>query len=570
MRPSFHLTFGLAVVCALAVAVACGGAQGGTGGGVSDAGSGSGGGSVDAGGTDSGTPDAGPTDGGSADAGTPDGGAPDAGGAGGGTDGGSDAGTDGGVAVVPPDLGPDWKFYATADGLPPGNVFGVSADEGGNVYVAGGTAGLLVQRGGSGPFTAYGIADGLHPYGYLNGDIAAALGKPNGSPSDPNPSLQSTPVISVAGGPAGTAFVGYQGKGRDIWDQDPDPARDCENEWDRIQTDHAAMDPSIYKSGDADKVSLAGNGISVVHYDIFSGPGVVAAEPAGREKLCKVWRIVYQHGTNLVWFGANHGFALGKADFAGNPTCNGQLSCAGVLEHVHPAFNDSTGRFVTQDYWGIAIDPLSQGGLHDVWFGGLARTTRYRYGETGGNYFTAETMTEDYSSRGNINDPANAAAKAAWQNRIDVWPDAVGEYDAAGNPTYPTPAQVNAGLDLVRGIATDPVDNSVYIASGQFGIRHLDRDGNFIEDFTTHSATKALFANNVSALAIDPDGSLWVGYRYVGGISRIQKNGGVQHYAAVLGSLTNSPVFDIQIVPGTPRRVMVAFQSGAVGIYQGN
>jgi hypothetical protein len=331
------------------------------------------------------------------------------------------------------------------------------------------------------------------------------------------------------------------------------------------------MDPSIYKSGDADRVSLTSNGISVVHYDIFSGPGVVGAEPAGREKLCKVWRIVYQHGTNLVWFGANHGFAVGKADFTDSPTCNGQPGCAGVTEHVHPAFNDSTGSFVTQDYWGIAIDPVSQGGLHDVWFGGMARTTRFRWGETGGNYDAAENKTETWTS-GNINatDSHTLAAKAAWQNRVDVWPDEVGEYDAAGNATYPTRAQVNAGLDLVSGIVADPADNSIYIASSGHGIRHLTRDGSFMEDLTKTSTTKALFNNNVTAIAMDTDGSLWVGYKYVGGISRIHKTGAVENYSGPLGPLTNSPVFDIQIVPGNPRKVMVAFQSGAIGIYQGN
>src|SRR5262249_28826377 len=148
-------------------------------------------------------------------------------------------------------------------------------------------------------------------------------------------------------------------------------------------------------------------------------------------------------------------------------------------------------------------------------------------------------------------------------------PDAVGEYDARGNATYPTPDQWKAGLDLVSGIAADPADNSVYIASFGRGIRHLTRDGSFIEDITTATRPKALFANNVSAIALDPDGSLWVGYKYEGGISRIRRNGAVEHYANALGSLEKSPVFDIQIVPGSPRRVLVAFQSGAVGAYQG-
>jgi hypothetical protein len=537
MRSSWRSVGGLVVICAAAIGVACGGAREDGGGNIPDAGSGSGG-PADSGTPDSGAPDAGPPDAGPPDAGPPD------------------AGADAGAAITPPDLGPDWKFQATAEGLPLKNVMGVSADESGNLFVAGGTAGLFVQRGGQGPFKQYGIADGLHPYGYLNGETAKVLNRPDGSDADPAPSLAATPVISVSGGKGGTVFVGYRGK------------PNCEDAWHGDQWTVPAQwgDPSVYKSGDADKVTLTADGLSVVHYDIFSGPGVVGDEPVGREKLCSIYRVVYQHDTNYVWFGGNHGFALGKADFAGNPTCNGQLGCAGVLEHVHPAFNDSMGNLVTGDYWGIAVDPFSQGGFHDVWFGGMARTTRFRFGETGGDFWSAQPKTETYVG-GNINAPGNAVAKAAYQNRVDVWPDGVEEYDSAGNPTYPTPAQWRAGLDVVSGIATDPADGSVYIASFAHGIRHLSRDGSFIEDLTVSS--KKLFGDTVGAIAIDTDGSLWVGYNYEGGISRIHKGGAVEHYANVLGALEKSPVFDIQITPGTPRKVLVAFQNGAVGVYQG-
>src|SRR2546422_477826 len=88
--------------------------------------------------------------------------------------------------------------------------------------------------------------------------------------------------------------------------------------------DRGLPNPALYKSGDADRISLSGGGLAASHYDISSGPGVVPAEPRGREKLCTVYRIVYQHGTNYVWFGANHGFALGFAD------------STRVIEHAHP------------------------------------------------------------------------------------------------------------------------------------------------------------------------------------------------------------------------------------------
>src|SRR5262249_38489200 len=145
----------------------------------------------------------------------------------------------------------------------------------------------------------------------------------------------------------------------------------------------------------------------------FSGPGVVPNEMAGREKLCSVYRIVWQRGSvdprgqpgnhGYVWFGANHGFALGYADYAGSPGCNGQLGCSGLLEHVHPAINDVKTRFITDLYYGIAIDTVPHvdkagNTFFDVWFGGMARTTRFRFGEELGDYYKAQPRTELYAS----------------------------------------------------------------------------------------------------------------------------------------------------------------------------
>src|ERR1700730_15862907 len=106
-----------------------------------------------------------------------------------GPDGGTDAGTDGGswragdVIMVPNGAG--WRF--AADGLPSDSVIGASADDDGNVWVAGGSVGVFVQRGGSGRFQQFTIADGLHPYGYLAG----------WSPADSGPRLAARPASST-------------------------------------------------------------------------------------------------------------------------------------------------------------------------------------------------------------------------------------------------------------------------------------------------------------------------------------------------------------------------------------
>jgi hypothetical protein len=455
--------------------------------------------------------------------------------------------TDGGTTTPPPDAGSDagtitvqssagWTFIQGQDGLASNEVMGVSVDEGGNLWIAGGTSGLFVERAGSTTVQQFGLTDGLHPYGYM----------PDGSPSDLDPHLEA---ISVSGGPSGTAFVGYMGK-------TPGPGQlDCENNWDEL---HAVPDPTIYKSGDADRVTLNGAGISVVHYDIFSGPHVVKDELRGREKLCNIFRVVYDHtpnpdGNHSIWFGGNHGFALGKAEFAGDPTCNGEYqgdpdfqpgNCAGVFEHVHPAIDGPNGGTLTADYHGMALDlNPDPANLHDIWFGGYNRTTRFKYGSSNEDYFTAQTRTE--------NDPSNI---------IDVWKDTI---DNTTTTLQPEDDAVSSIVSLD--------DGHVLIGSFNLGLRELDHDGNFVRDVT------GLPVPHVFAMARDPeDGSIWVGYGGAG-VSQILADGTVVNYGGqVFGNaVSNMEVHDIQIDTVTKtinpsvthNRVLIAFKGGVVGIH---
>jgi hypothetical protein len=455
------------------------------------------------------------TDGGATDGGATDGG--------GGTDGGA---SDASVVITSSE---GWSSYGPNDGLDfsrGGALLGVSADEGGNLWVSGGSQGVFVLRAGSKNFQRFDLGDGLHPYGYL----------PDGSPSDRNPILNA---LSISGGPAGTAFVGYAGKSG------------CEDNWDVKLP--LVPDPAIYKSGDADKVTLNGGGISVVHYDIFSGPNVVNAEMRGRERLCSILRVVYQHGTNWVWFGGNHGFALGLADFGGNSGCNGQLGCAGVWEHVHPAINgyasddpsDMRVWLFTGDYYGVSVDPLTS----DVWFGGLHRSTRFKFATSGASdamsrYFDAELKTEDtpYVS-----------------NRIDVWPDLVGEAS--------TPRPFQRVDDRVSAIAGMP-DGSAWVASYVNGLRRISGSGALLGD-----ATARLLAQQVTALVRDPaNDSLWIGYQHGGSVSRLMADGSIRHYQVFPPMFQNSEVHDIQIMgSGASRKLLVGFQMpAAVYVFSGN
>jgi hypothetical protein len=430
----------------------------------------------------------------------------------------------------------------------PQKVYGVTADEGGNVWVAGGEEGLFLLKPGASTFQHFTMTDGLRPYGYM----------PDGS-TPPGPTYLK--VISVAGGPAGTVFVGYEGL----------PASPtCETNW-----DEGNPEASVYKSGDADKVTLRADGtLDVVHYDIFSGPGVVGDEPQGRERLCNILRIAYDKRTQSVWFGGNHGFAWGDARFDGNPTCNGQLRCAGVFEHVHPAINAYVysnraedeklypnepsrwrvrGALLTDAYYGVAVDPSG-----DAWFGGSDRSTRFRYMTATGSpdYWGAQSMTED---------------KAYAWNRFDIWPDAVGE-PAMSRPEQRTPDNVSS-----ISVATD---GSVWVGSFSRGLAQLTSDGAVVRRLSTELVDRR---GLVSAVAADPlDHSVWAGASWGGGLSRVRGNS-VQHYGVTVFGMDMAMcrVSDIQVdKSGGRRRVLVGFLgyersdkrwvAGSIGIYSGD
>jgi hypothetical protein len=439
------------------------------------------------------------------------------------------------TSTPPPPPPPDnsgWTFYGAAQGGPR-YVYGVSADAGGNIWVAGGEEGLYVLEPGQTRFRRFTLADGLRPYGYmLDGSTP--------------PGVKYLKVISVAGGPAGVAFVGYEGK---------HPAAGmptCEDEWDQAYYAGRTPDASIYKSGDADRVTLTASGIQVVHYDLSTGPNRVASEPRGREKLCNILRIAYDPRTNSVWFGGNHGFAWGNANFPGYSCAPGtwDYACAGVMEHVHPAINawnsNHTGVVLLTDaYYGIG---LTHNG--DVWFGGANRTTRFRYGTNGNNYFSAQVQTEGSSY--------------AW-NRLDIWPDAVAE------PEMPTREQ--RVDDHVSGIAVLS-DQSFWVGSWVRGLTQLNSSGQVLRRLSTELIDGHGY---VSAVAADPlDNSVWAGASWGGGLTRVRGSTIQRYGTSVLPSaLVWMRITDVQVDrSGSTRRILVGFlgddtNPGSIGIYSG-
>jgi hypothetical protein len=444
-----------------------------------------------------------------------------------------DAGTpDAGISpiTIPFPSTEGWQFFGTQHGGPQ-RIYGVTADEGGNIWVAGGTEGLFLLQPGATRFRRFTLEDGLRPYGFM----------PDGS-APPGPHYLE--VISVAGGPANTVFVGYEGRPGDGYEY-------CENNW-----DGPSPDPTRYKSGDADKVVLQADGtLRVAHYDFFSGPGVVRDELRGREKLCNILRIAYDKRTQSVWFGGNHGFARGDALYEGNPTCNGQLPCSGVLEHVHPALtaygHDSHYILLTDAYYGVALHPSG-----DVLFGGANRTTRFRYATSGSgiDFWRAQSMTEDvpYAS-----------------NRFDLWPDKVGEPQM--------PRLEDRVDDNVSGMAMAS-DGTVWVSSFSWGLAQMTDEGQVLRRL----GAPELGTSYLSVVAADPlDGSVWAGDRWNGVLFRVRGTGIQQYACDTFGTtLCASRIADIQVdTSGPRRRILVGFLGndevtppipGALGIYSEN
>ncbi|MBF5046464.1 MULTISPECIES: hypothetical protein [Myxococcaceae] len=384
-----------------------------------------------------------------------------------------------------------WQFLTGAQGVP-ARVYGVSADAGGNIWVAGGSV-ISVLRKGASRFESF------------------------------NAPQQA---ISISGGPAGVAFVGYMG------------ASGCDMAWD------VSGDLATAKTGDADRVWLTGGGLARAHYDISSGPGVVPAEPKGREKVCNIFRVLYDGPTKSVWFAGNHGVAWGDPE------------STFVVEHTHPAINcwmphapDESGRCSSGEYTTAGgqcykmtlcsgdFNALAMDDHGDLWLGGRERSARFPWGTTR-RFYDADNFIQKES------------------NRVDVWPDAV--------PRDPFPQQ--QVKDDTFGLAPMP-DGYVWAGSSTQGLALVDPKGKAVAWYK-----QALRNPTVLALHADPlDHSVWAGHG-AGGLTRVQGTAWTHYDGKALGKLASSAVVDIQVLQeeGQPRRMLVAFRNGAIGIYSGD
>ncbi len=486
------------------------------------------------------TPDAGVPDLGAPDAGEPDAGAPD-----------------GGGAFEPPVTKDGWTFYAAPQGLSE-DVSDVSADEAGNVYVAGGDA-VYVKARAEQRFLRFdaqnaGITENC--YAVANPNDPHQLDRTL-HPASPGPP-QMCPIISVAGAAPGVAMIGFQGVGTD-GDDDADWAQD---------------------SGGADLVAFDGAKLTRTRHVFIASPPLTICPSngneahthscsyaydwfwvMGRRKLRQVERIVVNHDGRSAMYGdffmggthASMAALLNNAAARGYPDrITGQpakwLDATGVWEHDHPAFySASRNAFLTGESHALAIDPRSGTPWCSNGFRTAYLTGGYGPNLHGGDDWWLLPQT-----------PPNALY-------YDFWPD----------NQVPTESLDND----VESLSFCP-NGTLWIGSGIHGLARMDPGGALsylgLPDPGTHG-------DSVLSVACDPsDGSLWIGLGWGGAMhfkqgtfTQLDPNDGS------LPAFTRQPVRSIQIDRwSSPRIVYVAFEAskdaagnitkpGGVAAYQG-
>ncbi len=463
-----------------------------------------------------------------------------------GSDGGGGAAASGQSPPSPPP--PPWiagpsatigafTFYGADQGMA-ADVWDVSPDEAGNVYVAAGSS-LLVKRRADEAFRGF---------------DAAAVGITRNCDEQ---KTQACPLVSVGGAAPGVAVVGLQGLGRD-GDLDPDWWLD---------------------SGGADVVAFDGEKVSRTrHVHVAGMPHQFCMDHSpppctfgdatwekGRRKVRQILRIAVNHRAGTlqygdVWMAGTHGtFNL----IVANPGLRGWVDLTPqfpgtedrkyVWEHDHPSMYawatiDGTKQFgfLTGTSTALALDPT-----------------------TGDPWGAHELRLATKQGGGSRADGWNAPMWPPWspENEIlsylDVWPDPIPldpmDYDAR-DPRW---------MDATSSLSFCD-DGTLWIASWIHGLARRAPDGSI-----SYVDLPPELGNSAFAVACDPsDGSVWVGFGW-GGFGRFDGEWWTVEQIGPPAFALQSPVRSIQIDRWTtPRIVYFAhaasrFGPGGVTVYRG-
>jgi hypothetical protein len=447
----------------------------------------------------------------------------------------------------------DWTYYGTEQGLS-GDVQDVSADEGGNVYVAGGDA-LYVKRLADAAFLRFdsenaGLTENCNdPSEILN-------------PTPPKPFYQCR-VLAVAGAAPGKAIIGFEGFGY------------LPNAY-----------PWAIAAGGADVVTFdaeRGTAARERHVLVASPPhvvcghgedrapiGYVCPDPAdtwwnwGRRMFRLVRRIVVNHDRSSAMYGdawlsgehATFAALLANAEARGLPDrISGWgadwADARGVWEHHHPVIYTSNGWFLNKEAWGLSIDPRTG----QIWGSNGFRTA----------YLAGYGPDLSWDQWGML----------PWEPRpedpvgIDIWPDP--DPVTTGDPMR----YVGASVDDVRSLS-HCADGTLWVGSPAHGLARIAADSHAV---TLVPAPE--IGDSVYSVACDPaDGSIWVGLGG-GGVARLREGVFERVDTTGLPAFASQVVQSIQIDRwSSPRVVYFAFSPvtdaagkivapGGVGAYDG-
>jgi hypothetical protein len=444
------------------------------------------------------------------------------------------------VDVPPPDPDPvkvgHWTYYGTAQGLS-GDIQDVSADEGGNVYVAGGDA-LYVKLREDERFLRF---DSSNAGLTVNCNDPAEIDLP-----EPTKPFYQCRILAVAGASPGKAIIGFEGFGHEAY----------ASGWDWV-----------LETGGADVVQLdpdAGTLSRTRHVLIASPPHVICsvgdartgcdpddwAWTSGRRLVHKVRRIVVNHDTASalygdVWLGGEHGtFSALLNDAAARGYVDRTEGWAGfedakdVWEHLHPAvfWEAHPDSWINGEGWALSIDPRN---------GRPWGSNEYRTAYVAGY---GPNLAWDQWGLG----PWDATTST---ELIDVWPDGDSPFDWEA-------------FDAVRSMSHCP-DGTLWIGSLAHGLARIATDG------TISYRDVPGGANGISAVACDPsDASVWIGLVH-GGVTRLRDGAFEPVDATGLPAFASHPVQSIQIDRwSSPRIVYFAFLAtdagaGGVASYEG-
>jgi hypothetical protein len=391
----------------------------------------------------------------------------------------------------------------------------VSADEAGNVYVAGGDAVYVKQRTDQ-KFLRF---DSQNAGLTVNCNDRSEVDLP--TPTKPPWQCR---VLAVGGASPGKAIIGFEGFSNDValpgWD------------W-------------VLATGGADVVrfdAAAGTLSRVRHVDIGSPPHVICGSgeergatncPAtdywwqnGRRLFHKVRRIVVNHdqGSPLygdAWMCGEHAtFAVLLA----NAAARGYVDMTAgqgaryadekdVWEHLHPALDTPTHPewFVNGECTALSIDPRDG----KPWASNQYRTA----------------WVEGYGpSLQSVQWWMGPTAKPGGQPWIDVWRD-------------PSLEQIfGATFDAVMSI-THCADGTAWVGSLQHGLARIATNGSI----ATLDLPDPALGDAVTAVACDPlDSSLWIGLGH-GGVMRLRNGSFEPVDTSGVPAFANQPVQNIQL-----------------------